>query len=147
MLVEYPMADPASNRRLIERFWEDLYRREFEKVGSYFTADGEYTDVPTPDDDVARGPREIAARLRLGLEPLKAIIHHPGPMAADGDIVFTEHAEEWHWPSGETVTIKFASVHEIRDGKIVRWWDYPDLGRLLGAAPQWWLEHIAKGYK
>src|ERR1043166_2525319 len=79
------MPDPASNRRLIERFWEDLYRRDFEKVGAYFTGDGEYTDVPTPDDDVARGPREIAARLRLGLEPLQAIIHHPGPMAERRD--------------------------------------------------------------
>jgi limonene-1,2-epoxide hydrolase len=103
--------------------------------------------VPTPDDDVARGPQEIAARLRLGLEPLEAIIHHPRNMAAEGDLVFTEHAEEWRWPTGEQVTIRFVSVHEIRAGKIVRWWDYPDLGRLLGAAPQWWLDHIMKGYK
>jgi limonene-1,2-epoxide hydrolase len=38
-------------------------------------------------------------------------------------------------------------VHELRDGKIVRWWDYPDLQKLLAAAPQWWMEHIMKGYK
>ena len=141
------MSGPASNRQLIEKFWGDLYRRDFEAVGAYFAADGEYTDVPSPEDDVARGPKEVAARLRLGLEPLEAIYHHPKHMVADGDLVFTEHAEEWHWPTGERVVIPFVSVHEIRDGKIVRWWDYPDLQKLLNAAPKWWVEQIMKGYK
>jgi ketosteroid isomerase-like protein len=141
------MSRAASNRQLIENFWRDLYRRDFEAVGAYFAADGEYTDVPSPEDDIARGPREVAARLRLGLEPLEAIYHHPRHMVAQGDLVFTEHAEEWHWPTGERVVIPFVSVHEIHDGKIVRWWDYPDLQKLLGAAPQWWIEHIMKGYK
>ena len=33
-------------------------------------------------------------------------------------------------------------MHEIRDGKLVRWWDYWDLGTLMNAAPAWWVEHI-----
>jgi len=141
------MSGAVSNRQLIEKFWGDLYRRDFEAVGAYFAAHGEYTDVPSPEDDVARGPQEVAARLRLGLEPLEAIYHHPKHMVAGGDLVFTEHAEEWHWPTGERVVIPFVSVHEIYGGKIVRWWDYPDLQKLLNAAPQWWVEHIMKGYK
>lgn len=141
------MSLAASNRQLIEKFWGDLYRRDFEAVGAYFADDGEYTDVPSPEDDVARGPEEVAARLRLGLEPLEAIYHRPKHMVAEGDLVFTEHAEEWHWPTGERVVVPFVSVHEIRDGKIVRWWDYPDLQKLLNAAPKWWVEHIMKGYK
>lgn len=141
------MSRAASNRQLIEKFWGDLYRRDFEAVGAYFAADGEYTDVPSPEDDIARGPKEVAARLRLGLEPLEAIYHHPKHMVADGDLVFTEHAEEWHWPTGEQVIIPFVSVHEIHDGKITRWWDYPDLQKLLNAAPKWWVEQIMKGYK
>ena len=140
------MSNAASNRQLIERFWVDLYSRKFDAIGAYFSEDGEYTDVPSPEDDVARGPRQIAARLRLGLEPLEAIYHHPRHMVAEGDLVFTEHSEEWHWGTGERVVVPFVSVHEIRDGKIVRWWDYPDLAKLLAAAPQWWLEHISKGY-
>ncbi len=141
------MSDPAANKQLIEKFWRDLYRRDFAAVGAYFAENGEYTDVPTPEDDVARGPAEVEARLRLGLEPLKAIYHHPRHMIAEGNLVMTEHEEEWHWPSGESVTIRFVSVHEIRDGKIVRWWDYPDLQKLLAAAPKWWVEHVMKGYK
>ena len=40
----------------------------------------------------------------------------------------------------------FVSVHELRDGAIVRWWDYWDLQTLMGAAPAWWIEHMAQGY-
>src|SRR5690606_16897876 len=93
------MSDAARNKQTIERFWRDLYARNFDAIGTYFAEDGEYTDVPTPDDDVARGPAEIVARLRLGLEPLAAIHHHPRHMIAEGDLVMTEHEEEWHWPS------------------------------------------------
>lgn len=45
----------AANRQLIERFWQDLYRRDFDKVGSYFAPDGHYRDVPAPDEG-ASGP-------------------------------------------------------------------------------------------
>ena len=30
---------------------------------------------------------------------------------------------------------------------IVRWWDYWNLPTLMDGAPQWWLEHLAKGYR
>lgn len=136
----------ARNRQIVERFWHTLYRRDWDALPPFFGPDSEYTDVPTPDDDVAVGPDQIVARLRLGLEPLAAIYHHPRHLLAEGDLVFFEHEEEWHWPSGEQVRIKFMSAQELRDGVIVRWWDYPDLQRLLAAAPQWWIDHIMAGY-
>jgi limonene-1,2-epoxide hydrolase len=136
--------DASAHRRLIEGFWGDLYRRDFEKVGSYFAEDGLYEDVPTPDRG-ARGPAQVAARLRLGLEPLADYQHRIRHIVADGDLVVTEHAEEWRWHTGESVVLPFVSVHEIRSGKIARWTDYWDLNTLLGAAPGWWLERIAKG--
>jgi limonene-1,2-epoxide hydrolase len=141
------MGNPAANRALVEQFWEDLYRRDFDRVGAYFAPDGEYTDVPTPPDDVARGPAEIAARLRLGLAPLEGIGHEIRMIIADGDTVVTEHVEVWHWPTGERVRLPFVSVHEVRDGKLVRWWDYWDLQTLMAAAPAWWVEHVMKGYR
>ncbi len=139
----------ARNRQTVERFWATLYRRDFEAVGAFMADHGEYTDVFSPggDDDVARGPRQVAARLRLGLEPLSAIYHHPRHIVAEGDLVVFEHAEEWHWHTGETCLVKFVSVQEFDpDGKIVRWHDYPDLQKLLSTAPQWWLDHIMEGY-
>lgn len=141
-------ATAAQNRQLIERFWSTLYRRDFDGIGAFFHPDGEYTDVFSPggDDDIARGPAQVTARLRLGIEPLSGFYHHPKHMIAEGDLVMTEHAEEWQWHTGERVLVRFVSVHHIVDGKILRWHDYPDLQALLTGAPQWWLDHIMQGY-
>jgi ketosteroid isomerase-like protein len=135
------------NREVVARLWDDLYRRDFDAVGRAFHDDGEYTDVPSPADDVARGPAEIAARLRLGLGPLEGIHHEVRLVVAEGDTVVTEHTEHWQWPTGERAALPFVSIHELRDGRIRRWWDYWDMQTLMGAAPGWWLEHIMQGYK
>lgn len=142
-----PDPDVEANKALVARFWRDLYRRDWEALRAHLAPDAEYTDVPTPDDDVARGPDQIVARLRLGLDPLEAIVHHEGLTVAEGDAVVTEHREEWRWPTGESVVVPFVSVQELRDGHIVRWWDYPDLQRLLAAAPSWWVDHVLAGYE
>ena len=135
------------NKQRVQEFWDTLYRRDFDAVGAMMAEHGEYTDVFTPDDDVAIGPTQVAARLRLGLEPLSDIIHHPNHMVAEGDIVMFEHAEEWHWHTGESCLVRFVSVQVFDDdGKIVRWHDYPDLQLLLSSAPQWWMDHIMAGY-
>ena len=140
-------ASPGDNKHVVEQLWRELYARDFDAVGEHFHDDGEYTDVPSPADDVARGPAKIAARLRLGLEPLERIHHETRLMVAEGDTVITEHVEHWHWPTGEHVDLPFVSVHEFRDGRIARWWDYWDMQTLMGAAPAWWVEHIMKGYE
>ena len=132
----------TANRERVEQFWDDLYRRDWDAVGTYFADDGEYTDVPTPPDDVARGPAQIVARLRVGLEPLESISHDVRAYVADGDTVITEHVEHWSWPTGERASLPFVSVQAFRAGKIVRWWDYWDLATLMNAAPAWWVEHI-----
>ncbi len=136
----------AVNRTIVEQFWDDLYRRDFDACGAAFAPDGVYTDVPVGEVG-ATGPIEVAARLRLGLEPIERYEHRIGLIVADADAVITEHVEEWFWSSGEHVALPFVSVMEIRDGKITRWWDYFNLATLLEGAPQWWLEHIAQGYR
>jgi limonene-1,2-epoxide hydrolase len=142
------MADDTSakSRTIIETFWQSLYARDWDTIAGFFAPDAEYTDVASPPDDVAHGPEQIVARLRLGLEPISGYEHVPRSMVADGEVVMTEHEEVWHWRTGETVRLPFVSVHELRDGKIVRWWDYWDLATLMNAAPQWWIEHIMQGY-
>ena len=126
----------------VAAFWDDLYRRDWESVATYFGDDSEYTDVPTPPEDVARGARQIVARLQVGLAPLASIGHDVLTFVADGEHVVTEHTEHWEWPTGERAALPFVSMMRVRDGKIVRWWDYWDLGTLMGAAPKWWVEHI-----
>jgi ketosteroid isomerase-like protein len=135
----------VNNRETAARFWDDLYRRDWEAVGRYFARDSEYTDMPTPAEDVARGAAQIVARLQLGLQPLAAIGHDVRTVVCEGDTVVTEHVEHWEWPSGEKAALPFVSMQQLRDGKIVRWWDYWDLGTLMGVAPQWWVEQIMAG--
>jgi ketosteroid isomerase-like protein len=125
------------NKEIVRALWDALYRRDWDGIAGFFDARSEYTDVPSPADDVARGPALIVARLRLGLERISGYDHDLRLMVAEGDTVVTEHTETWHWHTGEQVTLPFVSVHELRDGTIVRWWDYWDLQTLMGAAPYW----------
>ena len=142
------MSDPRSNTELVRLFWDALRRRDFAEVGSYMSERGHYVDVPVLGvDEGAYGPAETEARLRLGLEPLTGYVLEDGPIVASGDMVVTEHGEEWTWATGEHVRLPFTSVMEVRNGKVDRWWDYLDLATLLNAAPAWWHDHIAPGYK
>ena len=133
----------VNNRDLIAQFWTDLYARDWDKVATYFGNDSEYTDMPTPPEDVARGAAQIVARLKVGLEPLASI----------GDVLVARRLRGRHGRSPNTsstgsgaparrAALPFVSMQELRDGVIVRWWDYWDMGTLMGSAPAWWVEHI-----
>jgi limonene-1,2-epoxide hydrolase len=136
----------ADNKARVVDFWTALYERDWDRIGTFFTEESQYTDVPSPAEDVAHGPSQIVARLRLGLERISGYEHDLRLMVAEGDAVVTEHSETWHWHTGEEVTLPFVSVHELGDGAIIRWWDYWDLQTLMNAAPEWWIEHIMQGY-
>jgi limonene-1,2-epoxide hydrolase len=139
----------ADNIELVRNFWEALKIRDFDAVGAFMSERGHYIDVPLIDggDEGAFGPVETAARLRLGIEKLSNYILHDGEIIASGDTVITEHREEWFWHTGEHSNVRFCSVMEVRNGKVDRWWDYVDIGQLMGSAPAWWVEHVMQGYK
>jgi limonene-1,2-epoxide hydrolase len=134
------------NKNTVMAFWTALYDRDWDRIAGFFGDQSEYTDVPSPDDDVARGPDLIVARLRLGLGRISDYQHSLRLMVAEGNTVVTEHAETWRWHTGEEVTLPFVSVQELDRGIITRWWDYWDLHTLMNAAPDWWIEHIMAGY-
>lgn len=141
-------AKVAANVAVVEKFWAALNRRDFDGCGALMAPEGHYVDVPIIGlDDGAYGPAETAARLRLGLEPLLAYELHDGVMVASGDHVITEHAETWTFEEGVSIRLAFTSVQEVRDGLVHRWWDYLDFTALMAAAPPWWHDHIAPGYK
>ena len=139
----------ARNKEIATRYWEALYSHDWGAVASFFSDDANYVDTGTGESlGGAHGPAEIVARLRLGLDPVEAHNHVDGRMIAEGDVVVTEHAEEWVFHTGERVVHPFTSVMEFTaDGLIRRWWDYSNLSNLIDNAPAWWLEHIAQGYR
>jgi limonene-1,2-epoxide hydrolase len=135
----------ALNRQIVERYWDAHFRRDWDAMARHFAPRAHYTDVGM-DAAGATGPAEIIARLRLGIEPLEGYYHFPRHMVAEGDLVITEHVEQWRFHTGEVVDHPFTSVMEVRGGLIERWHDYSHLGNLIDNAPQWWLEHIAGGW-
>ena len=135
----------AANQELIRGFWDDLYRRDFEKVASYFAEHGRYEDVPVPEGD-AVGRAAVARKLRIGLSRIERYVHHLHRMLADEQCVVTEHTEDWHFDAEHTVSLPFVSVHVIENGKIVLWRDYWNMPTLMSGAPQWWIEYITAAW-
>jgi limonene-1,2-epoxide hydrolase len=135
------MADPAD---VAARFWDALYDRDWPRTASFFGPESIYYDVPIGPTSAARGPADIEARLRLGLDGLAGYEHGPGAVATGANgLVVTEHTETWHWPTGEVVTLPFVSVQRIRGDTIMIWRDYWDYSTLVASAPAWWVEHLA----
>ena len=126
-----PVTEASENKERIQHFWAALYARDWDGIASFFTERSEYTDVPSPPDDIAHGPDQVVARLRLGLDKISGYEHELRLMVAEGDTVVTEHAETWQWHTGEVVTLPFVSVQELSEGSIIRWWDYWDLATLI----------------
>jgi limonene-1,2-epoxide hydrolase len=137
------VSDPAA---VAGRFWDALYARDWPLIRSFFTDESVYWDVPTGPATAGKGPDGIEARLRLGLEGLSGYEHQRGAIVAGrdagGDLVVTEHAETWHWPTGETVTLPFVSVQRIAGDHILVWRDYWDYQTLWNAAPEAWHDRL-----
>ena len=134
------MSDPAA---VVAGFWDALYARDWPRIRSFFGPDSIYYDVPTGPATAAKGPADIEARLRLGLEGLSGYEHRPGAVATGaGGLVVTEHTEVWHWPTGESVTLPFVSVQRVADATILLWRDYWDYTTLTGGAPASWLRRL-----
>jgi limonene-1,2-epoxide hydrolase len=126
----------------VKQFWDRLYARDWDGIKAFFTDDSVYYDVPTGGLSAARGGDRIEARLRLGIEPLSDYRHHLRTIAAEGDVVFTEHQEDWYFHTGEVVKLPFVSVQHVEGGHITLWKDYWDLQTLLSAAPREYHERL-----
>ena len=134
----------VENKAVVQQFWDALSARDWEGMKALLTDDAHYTDVGVGGEG-GTGPDGVLARLRLGIEPLEGY-EHVGEvnMIGEGDLVMTEHTERWTFHTGEVIDHSFASVTELRDGKIFRWHDYSHLPNITDNAPAWWIEHILK---
>ena len=140
------MSQIESNLALIRRFWDDLYAHDFVRVGTYFSNDAVYDDVPIPAARVV-GPPAIVRKLEIGLGRVPKHVHHLHRMVADEKTVMTEHTEDWCFAEDHIVPLPFVSVQVIENGKITLWRDYSNMDTLLSAAPQWWLDHIVSSWE
>ena len=131
------------NKKTVETMWAALSDRNWETLKSCLSDDIHYEDVPT-DDPGARGPENVVKRLAIAFNQLtdhQHTIHH---LVADNDVVFLDHTEVWTFKTGEKATNQFATLHEMKDGKISKWSDYWDVSSFVGQFPEWFLQEMAK---
>jgi len=131
------------NKETVEKMWKALGEFDFEALKSCLHPDIHYEDVPT-EDAGAIGPENVVKRLSVAWDHLKQQDQTTHRIAADGDIVFLDHTEKWIFKSGESVQHRFATMHELKDGKIIKWSDFWDMNNFIGQFPQWFLEEMAK---
>lgn len=123
--------------------WQALSDRDWERIKGFLADDCIYLDVPVGPTAAARGPEDIVKRLKIGIEPLASYENFPGLMVDNGADVMYEHSEEWHWATGESAVLRFATVHRVENGRITVWKDYWDMAALADFAPPSWLEDFA----
>ena len=136
------MTNDATVRETVLGMWKALSDRDWESVKSYLSDDCLYVDMPMPAVS-ARGPENIVAKLKIGLEALSSYVNHDGLLLTNGVDVIYEHSETWGWDSGEFVRLPFVSVHRVQGGTITLWKDYSDFNTLLSQAPPSYVEGLA----
>ena len=127
----------------VRGLWRTLSDRDYDGIAEWVTEDCIYLDVPLGPAFAARGPVDVAKRLRVGWGELAAYENHDGLLLAEGDDVMYEHSETWTFGTGEVLVLPFVSVHKVRDGRVSLWKDYWDQNALYAAAPAAWVEGLA----
>jgi ketosteroid isomerase-like protein len=77
-------------------------------------------------------PARGTAQARALLDQLQADMHDVQwrvfAWAEQGDRLFVEGVDAYRTPDGHEVATPYAGVMELRDGKVIGWRDYVDLG-------------------
>lgn len=126
----------------ITGMWKALSDRDWDSVKTFLSDDCIYYDVPLGPAAAARGPENIVKRIRIAFDQLADYKNFPGLLLTDGVHAMYEHHEDWHWPTGESATNRFVSVHRVENGKITLWKDYWDMATLASSAPPSWQEDL-----
>ncbi len=128
----------------VRGLWATLSERDYDGIAAWVTDDCLYLDVPLGPSLSARGPADIAKRLKVGWGELAGYENHDGVLVDDGSgNVMYEHSETWTFATGEVLTLPFATVHRVRDGRVSLWKDYWDYGAIMNNAPAAWVEGLA----
>lgn len=130
-------------REVVLGMWQALSDRDWDAMKTYLADDCIYLDMPVGPTAAARGPEDIVKRIRIAFDILESYENFPGLMVENGADVMYEHHEEWHWATGESAVLRFATVHRVENGRITLWKDYWDMGALVNHAPPSWLEDFA----
>ena len=129
------------NKATVEKMWTALSQFDFDTLKSCLHPEVHYEDVPTPDSG-AIGPDKVVRRLSVAWKHLEQQIQTTHHIAADGHIVFLDHTEKWVFKREGSAEHRFATMHELKDGKIIKWSDFWDVNKFSSQFPPWFLEEM-----
>lgn len=132
-------ADAGASISLVESFFETLGRMDFDGVGRFFADDGIYADEPLRTMD-AVGPAAVTAKLTREIVAVERFVMGVDTVVGNARRVATRRREEWHFTTGEVAAIGVVCIHEIEQGKVVRWHEFWDHRSLLQQLPDVWRE-------
>lgn len=132
----------SKNECAVRALWQALGARDWDALAQHLSERTFYEDVPTPDSG-ARGPKQIIRRLRIAFDHIEDYEHTIHRIVAQGDSVVVEHTEVWRFPGGEAATNNFVTIHEVKDGEILLWRDYWDMGSFVSQFPKWFTDKLA----
>ena len=133
----------AKNKATVEKMWKALSEFDFDTLMSCLHPEVHYEDVPT-EDSGAIGPENVVKRLSVAWDHISEQIQTTHRIAADGNVVFLDHTEKWIFKTGETVQHRFATMHELKDGQIIKWSDFWDVNNFVGQFPESFMQEMAK---
>jgi limonene-1,2-epoxide hydrolase len=125
-------AEVLSPQRVVEAFFADI--GDLDAAFEYIADDLVYENVATVPMPTIRGKRAARRFLGIGVKLCSGFAIEVNHIAAHGSTVLTERTDTFTF--GETAgNFWVCGTLEVRDGKIVAWRDYFDIGAFtLGVA-------------
>jgi limonene-1,2-epoxide hydrolase len=120
------MDDTSDNLRTIRNFCAAFGKGDIDELLGFFAQGAVYHNMPM---DPAVGADAIRGVLQLFVSGPGAVEFEILAMAASEDLVFTERVDRLSL-GGRSVELPVAGVFQLRDGQIVAWRDYFDMGAL-----------------
>ena len=122
------MSPPRTPAELVREFCGVWERGELGRLGDFVAEDAVFHMLPL---EPTRGLAAIREECRK-LDELGRVRIEIRHLAAAGSVVFTERLDHLRKPD-HSGALPVVGVFEVRDGRIVAWRDYFDLGQALDA--------------
>lgn len=118
----------ADNGSIVTGFIAAWGTLDLDRIMSFFAPDAVYTNMPI--DPPNRGIEAIRGMIGAFLGMAKAVefvVHRQAEDAATG-VVMNERTDRFLLQDGRWAELRVMGVFELREGKILAWRDYFDMG-------------------
>lgn len=113
-----------SNMRIVKDFIAAWNENDIDKACDMMSEDIFYHNVPMAP---IKG-REASRAMLKGMGEMESVNWELLAIAENGEVVMTERVDGFTFKGGKKIALPLMGIFRIRDGQIVEWKDYFDLG-------------------